>query len=190
MGKLDEATIYLSGSMEYASDHGVAWRRKFRRRILQEKLNVYCIDPTDKPGPDRMKIGENKEFQENLQRNGKFKELRDYVTEYRHYDLRFVDISDVLIVAIDPTIPQWGTADETYLSERQNKPRYAICEGGLYKFPRWLLPVFELDDVFENVEEVIQRLCAIDRGDHPMDERWVLVRKYLRLRRQTEHSLQ
>ena len=50
MGKLDGACGYLSGSMEYAKDHGVEWRRKFVSLVAEAKLKIDLIDPTNKPG--------------------------------------------------------------------------------------------------------------------------------------------
>jgi hypothetical protein len=101
-GHLDRAIVYLSGAIEFAADDGVSWRRQFIEKCKENNLSFHCIDPTDKPGPEEMKIGEDKEYQKNLRMSGKFEELRDYVRQYRKYDLRFVDISDFLVVCIDP----------------------------------------------------------------------------------------
>lgn len=133
VGKLSNACAYLSGPMEFVADHGVGWRRKFIEMIEKANLNIDCIDPTNKPGDEDMKIGENKEFQIKLQSEGKFLQLQSYVKAFRRYDLRFVDISDFLVAVIDPTIPQWGTSNEIYEAERQHKPIFFIIEGGLSK---------------------------------------------------------
>ena len=130
-----------------------------------------------------MQIEEDKTHQQQLQDSGKFDELREYVKEYRHYDLRFVDISDFLIVVVDPTIPQWGTANEVYEAESEQKPRFVIIEGGMKKLPRWLFGVFESKDVFESLEALIEHLVKLDRGEIALDRRWVLVRKHLQEQR-------
>lgn len=187
MGELDYAVCYLSGPMEFVADHGVEWRRKFIKLIKEAGLKIDCIDPTNKPGAENIKIGENKQHQVQLQQQGRWKELQDYVKSYRRYDLRFVDLSDFLIALIDPSVPQWGTSNEIYAAELQHKPRFFICDGGLKNLPRWLFDVIDLDDpktgkrcnVFGSVEEVVQELIDIDCGKIPMNDKWVLVRKYI-----------
>jgi hypothetical protein len=179
MGKLSKAVGYLSGAMEFVADHGIEWRRKFIRLVRESSLDIDFIDPTDKPGPDDMHIGENQQYQIQLQKMGKFNELKKYVHKYRHYDLRFVDISDFLVALIDPSIPQWGTSNEIYLSEEQHKPLFIICDGGLYNLPRWLFDVVELNQVFENIEDVVEQLIMLDNGELELDEGWILVRKHI-----------
>jgi hypothetical protein len=118
--------------------------------------------------------------------------LKKYVHAYRRFDLRFVDISDFLIAAIDPGIPQWGTSNEVYEAERQHKPIFFIVEGGLSVLPRWLFDLVDLNDeqsgtrcnVFQTVEEVVEELVALDNGDLPMRDKWVLVRKHIERSRQ------
>lgn len=188
-GKLEYSVAYLSGPMEYVADHGVEWRRKFINLLNEEGLKIDCIDPTNKPGGENIKIGENKEIQVNLQKDGKFKELQEYVRSYRRYDLRFVDISDFLVVVVDPRVPQWGTSNEVYFAELQHKPMFFICDGGLQNLPRWLFDVIDIEDdgkrgnVFESVEDVVEELKNIDNGTYPMSDEWVLVRKYIESQR-------
>lgn len=186
-GKLDGACGYLSGPMEFVADHGVEWRRKFIQLLHENELKIDCIDPTNKPGGKDVKIGENKEFQANLQKSGNWESLKLYVKSYRRYDLRFVDISDFLVVVVDPRVPQWGTANEVYFAEMQHKPMFFVCDGGLKNLPRWLFDVIDLDNpdtgrtcnVFETIEDVVYELVGIDNGLIPMSDEWVLVRKFI-----------
>lgn len=189
-GKLDYAVSYLSGPMEFVADHGVEWRRKFIQLLKEKNLKIDCIDPTNKPGGKNVRIGENKDEQIKLQKEGRWKELKDYVHSYRRYDLRFVDISDFLVVVVDPSVPQWGTSNEVYFAEMQHKPMFFICDGGLANLPRWLFDVIEINEengnrcnVFQNVEEVVQELVAIDSGEIPMSDEWVLIRKFIERQR-------
>jgi|LSQX01.1.fsa_nt_gb hypothetical protein len=188
MGKLDGALGYLSGAMEFVKDNGVAWRRKFISLVREAGLDIDLIDPTNKPGEN---VGENHTYQVALQSNGKFKELQEYVKRYRHLDLRYTDISDFLIVVVDPTIPQWGTSNETYMAEAQHKPTFFVCEDGLYNLPRWLFGVVDQiceedpaeamrqANVYTCIEDVVEELQKLDRGDKPLSDEWVLVRKLL-----------
>jgi hypothetical protein len=185
MRKLDESTAYLSGSMEMVADHGVEWRRKFIRLSNEAGLGVHYIDPTNKPGNINNigNIDEDKGYQELLQKEGRFEELKAYVAKYRREDLRYVDISDFLIASITPSVAQWGTSNEIYEAEKQHKPRFAIISSGLRKLPRWLFDVFNLEDIFEKEEDVIDRLIKLDNGELPLDKRWVLVRKHIQNQR-------
>ena len=193
MNILDGACVYLSGPMEFVADHGVEWRRKFVDLINQSGLKIDIIDPTNKPGGQEVKIGENKDTQVRLQSEGKYQELRNYVHSYRRYDLRFVDISDFLIVVIDPTIPQWGTANEVYVCEHQHKPMFFVCDGGLKNLPRWLFDVIDLDEdgnsnVYESIEEVVDILKDIDSGKISLTNEWVLVRKSIEDQRKCQRG--
>lgn len=195
MGKLDLAVGYLSGAMEYVADHGVGWRRKFIGQLHEVLPNVDLIDPTNKPGGEEMKIGENKAHQNELKEAGRFFELKQYVNRYRRYDLRFVDISDFIVVAIDPNeVPQWGTANETFLAEMQHKPTFFLCDGGAYNFPNWLFDLLEFDDempnnIFDSTESLIAMLKALDSGEEELSKEWVLVRKWIELNRQCRLEL-
>lgn len=184
MGKLDGAIGYLSGSIEFAADHGVGWRKKFIALTKAKKLKIAYIDPTDKPTEEHIKLREDQSYQTTLQNNGNFFELKQYVHSYRHHDLRFVDYSDFIVIMVDPDIPQWGTGDETYMAESQHKPMFFICKGGLYKLPRWLFDVIQFKDeqwnVYETLEEVIEQLILRDNGTIPLDEDWIMIRKALR----------
>ena len=194
-GKLDGACCYLSGPMEFVADHGVEWRRKFIRLSHEAGLKLDFIDPTNKPGDENAKIGEDKGYQTRLKEAGRWRELKEYVEGYRRLDLRYVDLSDCIVAVVDPRVPQWGTSNEVYFAEMQHKPTFFICEGGLKNLPNWLFAVIDLDDpledkrcnVFGSVEEVIEELIDIDSGIAPMNNEWVLVRKFLEQQRRSQN---
>jgi hypothetical protein len=178
--------------MEFVKDHGVEWRRKFIKIVREVKLDIDLIDPTNKPGDD---VGEDPAYQIALQESGQFRDLQDYVNDYRHKDLRYTDISDFLIVVVDPSVPQWGTSNETYMAESQHKPTFFVIEHGLYNLPRWLFDVIDKiksenpakaqqeANVYESIEEVVAELQILDRGEKPLSREWVLVRKILERQR-------
>lgn len=186
-GMLSGACAYLSGPMEFAEDHGVGWRRKFIKMAVEKGLKIDFIDPTNKPGSEEMKVGEDKDYQVRLQEEGKYLELQKYVARYRRSDLRFVDLSDFLVIVIDPKIHLCGTYNELFVGEEQHKPTFFICQGGLKKLPRWLFDVIDLDDpvkgtrcnVFESPEQVIDELVKLDSGELPLNHKWVLIRRYI-----------
>lgn len=186
-GKLDLALCYLSGAMEFAPDNGVGWRRKFIDMVWDAGLNIDFLDPTNKLEGYKQGLDEDKGYQDRLQSTGEFLKLRDFVASYRRYDLRCVDYCDFIVTVVDPNIHLCGTYDEVFTAERQHRPSFFVCEGGLKRLPRWLFDVVELDDpqkgtrcnVFETLEEVVNELVALDRGELPMSDEWVLLRKYI-----------
>lgn len=185
MGKLDGAVGYLSGPIEFVQDNGTEWRRRFIRLVVEVNLDIYLIDPTNKPGDS---IGEDKQVQIELQEAGRFEELQQYVRDFRHLDLRYTDYSNFLVCVIDPTVPQWGTSNEIYMAESQQKPMFFVIDGGMKKLPRWLFGVIDKIDngksnVYESIEEVVERLVALDRGDAPLSRQWVLIRKEIEQQR-------
>lgn len=190
-GLLEGACCYLSGPMEFVADHGVEWRRKFIKMAHERGLKIDFIDPTDKPGDEEQKIGEDKGYQTSLKKARNWTALRDYVQDYRRLDLRFVDLSDFLVVVVDPRVPQWGTSNEVYFAEMQHKPMFFICDGGLDNLPNWLFDVIDLPDalkdrrlnVFGSVEEVVDELIGYDTGAFKMSKKWVLIRRKLELAR-------
>jgi len=199
VGKLDKACVYLSGPMEFAKDHGIEWRRKFIDLAWSKGLDIDFIDPTNKPGGEDLKVQEDKEVQIKLQEAGEYFKLREYVSLYRRFDLRFVDISDFLVIVVDPTIHMCGTYNEVFIAEQQHKPCFFICEGGLKTLPRWLFDVIDLDEpergkrcnVFQTIDQVIEELTLIDSGVIPMSNKWVLMRKHIEaIRLQNPNSRQ
>ncbi len=171
MGMLDHAVCYMSGAIEMAKDHGVGWRKKIIELSRQAGLKIDYIDPTEKPGEKHLNIGENVNHQARLQQEGKWRELRDYVRNYRRSDLRFVDISDFIIVSIDPTIAQWGTANELYVADSSNSRVVAL--------PLWLFDVVDLDDlnVYDSLEGIVSTLVDLNEGEEPLSDKWVLAHR-------------
>jgi hypothetical protein len=185
--------------MEFAKDHGIEWRRKFIDLAWSKGLDIDFIDPTNKPGGEDLKVQEDKEVQIKLQEAGEYFKLREYVSLYRRFDLRFVDISDFLVIVVDPTIHMCGTYNEVFIAEQQHKPCFFICEGGLKTLPRWLFDVIDLDEpergkrcnVFQTIDQVIEELTLIDSGVIPMSNKWVLMRKHIEaIRLQNPNSRQ
>lgn len=180
-GLLDGAVAYTSGAIEFVDDHGIGWRKNFINLIKEHKLKIDIIDPTNKPGGIEEFIEENKEYQSKLRNEKKWQELQNYVHSYRRYDLRYVDYSDFLVVNINLKIPQWGTANEIYVAETQHKPIFFVCPEGIKNMPNWLFDLIDFDhlNVFENLDKLVKHLLALDSGNIPMNNKWVLVRKYI-----------
>lgn len=177
MGLLNGSIFYMSGPIDNADDHGIGWRQHVI--ATTKNLGIKWLDPTNKPGKMKANIAQEKQHLINLKEAGNFKEVKVVVKSFRRHELRFVDISDGIIAYIDPDIHSSGTYDEIYTAERQCKPRFLFVKGGLRRCPNWLFDVFKLDDMFETVDDCVQRLVDIDSGLYPMSREWVLIRDCL-----------
>lgn len=175
---LKDARLYLSGPMDKANDHGISWRRDFIER--SKFLNMAIMDPTNKPMPLASEVGEEKQAIVGYRERGEWDKLCKFVKQFRRSDLRMTDLADILVVYIDPDIPSWGTPDEVFTAERQKKPLLCIVKGGKKALPTWCFAVFEMNEVFETVDECIEYLTRIDCGEIAIDDRWVLIGKYLK----------
>jgi hypothetical protein len=175
--KLDGAVCYLSGSMEYCPEGGVAWRRNFIKRCQEHGLGFTFLDPTNKPaGLNEEKNGEYT----NLRNARDWEGLTKYVKKIRRDDLRCVDLSDFVVVCIDKKIHACGTYDEVFTAEDQQKPVLCISVGGKESLPGWLFAVLRLEEIFDSVEECADYLGKLNNGTLPLDDRWVLIRRYLK----------
>lgn len=175
MKRLYGAMLYLAGPIDNAKDDGVGWRRDLIAKTKHIGLKI--IDPTNKPKKFKPEIGTEKQHLLQLKEEGRFAEVVEYVKGFRREDLRFVDISDGIIAYVDPDIHMCGTYDEIFTAECQRKPRMLIVKGGKKRCPNWLFGVFKLEDIFDSVDECVQRLNDIDVGTYKIGREWVLVRE-------------
>jgi hypothetical protein len=180
MKKLNEAVVYLSGPIDRAKDLGRGWRQEFIGKSAH--LNMQIIDPCNKPSSFVHEIHGDLRTTSVLRQERKWNELQNFVKKFRREDLRFTDISDFIIVYIDPEVPMFGTLDELYTAEDQKKPCLCIIKGGIECLPTWLFAVFKLEEIFADIDECINYLNKINDGSINIenDYRWVLCRKELR----------
>jgi hypothetical protein len=174
MNVLNNARFYLSGAMSFASDGGVGWRQYFTKKLKENNINVFVIDPTSKPHVTKEGINNEVEYCKKLKEEGKWQDLVDFVKIYRHHDLKYTDCCDCLIIKIDKDIHMCGSYDELFVAERQQKPILAIVKDGLYGLPDWLFAVIKLENIFETEDKCIEYLTKINNGQVKLDKKWVL----------------
>jgi len=175
-GKLSGIRIYLSGPIENAKDDGASWRQQFISLTKENHLNFKIIDPTNKHDDMVGEIAEERKKMRQLKKNGKFKQITKKMKWVRRWDLRACDYVHCLVVYIDPTISSWGTPDEVYSVEDQQKPIFAVIEGGAYNAPDWTFPVIKYNEMFSSVEELVEHFKKLDSGQKRLDDRWVLIK--------------
>jgi len=167
--------VYLSGPIENTKDDGVDWRKKFADLDKKKALQLNIIDPTDKKDDVIAEISKERDRMRQLKSDHEFEELTSIMKRVRRWDLRACDYCHFLVVYINAKIPTWGTIDECVTVERQQKPIFAIVEGGPAKAPDWAFPIVNYKEMFYSVEDLIGHLVLINEGKTSLDHRWVII---------------
>ncbi len=177
MNNLLNSRCYLAGSIERSEDNGSSWCTKVKNDL--KGLGIFWLDPRDKP------IAYAKESplsHRELRLNRAKKEvtiIQDRMRIIRAVDRRMVDVSDFLIVNLDPDVPTFGTHEEVCWASEQNKPVIVRVEGGLKAAPFWWYDQLNPNLFFEGWKEVYGYLYAIARTDREKlakasDNSWII----------------
>jgi nucleoside 2-deoxyribosyltransferase len=171
---LNGLRFYLAGPIDAAKDDGVGWRRALKPWL--NRRNVQPLDPCDKPiaySAYKEIEGEKQKMKE-LKESGRYFELTQQMRDIVHVDLRMVDVSDVVIVYLDPSISMCGTYHELLNALQQRKPTLVVIEGGKAKAPNWLFGIMNFNFMFDSFDELKVFLKQIDEGVITADlSRWV-----------------
>ena len=175
LNQLNNAKVYLAGPIQFAQDDGRNWREYLKDLVYQNEIPIKVIDPKNKPINSKHKVNDEKSYANQLKQQGRWDELTKFVKEYRHLDLRYVDISDCIIVHIDTNVHMCGTYEECFLAEKQQKPILAIVNGGIGGLPDWMLAVLDKKYIFETVEDCVEKIKRINNGEESLGKEWVLI---------------
>lgn len=165
---------YLAGPIDHAEDDGVGWRLEMGKWL--KKKGVIVFDPCDKPVTytKYKEIEEEKEKMMALKSNGRYFELTKRMKEIVHVDLRMVDISDMVIIYLDPNTQMFGTIHELLNSLHQRKPTLVVIEGGRSEASNWLFGIMDFNFMFDSFEDLYEFLTLIDTAAIEADlSRWV-----------------
>lgn len=172
--RLNGMRVYLAGPIDHASDDGVGWRNTFKKFLKKRGANA--LDPCDKPisYSSYKEIGDEKQKMMELKKTGRFFELSEQMREIAHVDLRMTDVSDCVIVYINPAIPMFGTIHELINSLQQRKPTLVVVEGGKHNAPNWLFGIMDYNFMFDSFDDLKTFLTLVDVGAFTPDlTRWV-----------------
>lgn len=181
---LNRIKIYLAGNLEnihLTKLNYINWRDKFE--MLVKPMGIICLSPLKKT----FKNFKNDSLQDNIDlkaklADGKYEEVSKEMKMIRQKDLRLVDIADVLITYLDPSVPSWGTPNEIYLAETLRKPSYLILDGGFKNCPLWLTAVYSRDRIMDDIESMVKKLERLNEGSEELDNRYwrLLTEEYLK----------
>jgi len=175
---LYKTRTYLVGHMQYLS--GRDWRKEITDKL--EPLNVMCFNPYEKPFMKDVEEDEaSRQEMETWMKTKQYDRVTDKMKTVRSYDLNLVDRSDFIIAHLVPDVASWGSAEEIVTAVRMKKPVFISMEGGKSKTPLWMLGMLPHKFIYNNLDEVVEMLYAIDNGSKPIDsDRWRLLKKEYR----------
>ena len=128
MNRLANNRCYLAGAMEKDATNGIEWRQAIQAALSD--LRIRWLDPTDKPTAIGRETLETKQELIQARLAHDYDAVRNIMRTIRCVDLRMTDISDFLIVNLDPDVPTFGTHEEIANANRQKKPIIVHLVGG------------------------------------------------------------
>jgi nucleoside 2-deoxyribosyltransferase len=175
---LAKTSTYLVGHMQYVE--GRDWREQVEAEL--EPLGIKLFNPYKKPFVKDVDEDEDvREFIDRQMRKGYYSDVSERMKQVRSYDLNLVDRSDFIIAHLVPEVASWGSAEELVSAARMKKPVFVSMEGGKQKTPLWIMGMIPHHYVYDSVEEIIEMIKEIDKGNKPIDsDRWRLLKKKFR----------
>jgi len=169
---------YTIGAMEY--ENGADWR-ELVENILKPR-NITVFNPYKKPFLNN--CDETPDVRQRMREsmmNEDYEKVTQWARDIRRYDLNLVDRSDFIIANINPSVASWGTAEELSTAVAARKPIFTIIQGGVKHCPLWLMGQLKYKYMYNNFEDALNMLTAIDEGLQPIDSpSWRLLRPELR----------
>jgi hypothetical protein len=164
--------------MQYLS--GRDWRAEVTESL--KPLSITCFNPYEKPFIKDVEEDEaSRQEMETWMKTKQYDRATERLKTIRSYDLNLVDRSDFIVAHLVPEVASWGSAEEIVTAVRMKKPIFISMEGGKSKTPLWMLGMLPHKYIYNNVDEIIDMLRAIDRGEKEIDsDRWRLLKKEFR----------
>lgn len=177
--KLKDSICYLIGAIDFCENRGVTWRRTVIQECEKRDFGVKFLDPTNKLEGLHSDVGEEQDHIKKLKHAKRWDSLKQLMKTIVRQDHRCVDISDFIIMHVDPKIHMCGSYFELRSALSQKKPYFIIVEGGRSNTPNWLFGILDHNYIFDDIASVISRLQEIDAGCE-LNDRWVLIRDKLK----------
>ena len=178
---LGKTRCYLAGGMQYVDD-GKLWREKVEGELGNRGITFF--NPYKKPFIDDIPEDDvSRAEMLHWMHTEQYDLVRSRMKKVRQCDLRIVDISDWFICVVSPETASWGTAEELSVMVRERKPIFLVIDHpmGKKKTPLWIMSQIEHKFIYNNVDEAIDTIKAIDDNVVKLtSDRWKLLKPYLR----------
>jgi nucleoside 2-deoxyribosyltransferase len=176
MNRLKGTKFYLAGGMQYEVGLGKSWRSYAKEHL--KRIGIGVIDPIDKPTEACFEDEDTqKRLNEICEKGRRFESLDDWVyiddccRQLKEHmkpvvgiDLRFVDISDALLVYINNKVHTAGTYAEITHALLQRKPVIMFTTTSIFDIPRWWFGHADYHLFFNSLNKAIDYICRIDNG--------------------------
>lgn len=180
IGLLNNTRCYLIGAMQYCDGRG--WREVIKDTF--KNSGIKFIDPYYKPFVHDVPEDDNSRAEmHHWMETEQYDLVASRMKDVRSLDLRLCDICDWFIAVIKPSIASWGSAEEITTVIREKKPLFLVIDDprGKKATPLWLMAIMPHKYIYNNIDEVIQTITAIDNGVIKMSsDRWKLLLPQLR----------
>lgn len=177
---LDGSLCYLIGAVDFAHDLGVSWRSDIIRLCKNSDLKIKFLDPTNKISGLQEEIGDERNKIVQLKSDEKWDELSLVMKTVVRQDHRCIDLSDFVVFYLDLDVHTCGSYFEFQSVLTQKKPYFLIIPQGKASTPSWLFGICDHTFIFDNMNDVVTELIAIDNGATPLSDKWVLFRKEIK----------
>lgn len=170
--------VYTIGAMEYAD--GSDWRETVENTL--ELCGITVFNPYKKPFINDCDESSDVRVRMRIaMKEGRYDEVAEWARSIRRFDLNLVDRSDFIIAYIIPSTASWGTAEELSTAVAARKPIFVVIEGGKKNTPLWLMGQLKHKYIYDSIDDVLDMVLKIDRGDVIIDSpTWRLLKKEYR----------
>jgi hypothetical protein len=146
--------------MEKDPDGDIFWRTKVIKSL--RNIGINFLDPTNKPTKYAVENITTRDEMSDMRRNLNGVGIKRLIRPIRKIDLRMVDISDFIIVYLDPSVPTFGTHEEMNRAIDQCKPVLIVIEGGVDKTPLWLFDKANISHIFGDFNSLYEYINLVD----------------------------
>jgi len=164
--QFESLRVYLSGPMENQKNCN-DWRKEITVKLIElgfTEKNI--INPVDR----RLAVEHRITYFKKMELWDQLEYVGDQVIKK---DLRYVDVTDFVIVHFFKGVETVGTWDEIFTARNQRKPVFVITPNGLdAKTSVWLLGRVGRHQIFRSIDDVIERLRAIRDDDIDPPRGW------------------
>lgn len=173
MHLLNNTKCYTIGPLECGSfKEAIKWRTYLQEKL--QPLNIKILSPLDKMFKNFPVENENlnKELKRAL-KDGKYEWVHEQMKIIRNRDLAACDFSTFLVAVMEPNQATWGSTDEIITSKRNQKPVFLVIPNeGYSAIPLWLSSYFRPNWVYKSLDEVIDTIYKIDKGQIEVNNKY------------------
>jgi hypothetical protein len=171
-GVLNGTKMYLAGNLQCESSIVAKnWRKKFAEDVAP--LGIKCLNPLERvfknfpiEGPEF-----HGQMFDCIKREDYF-QVHKRMKDIRRRDLAMVDMSNAFVCVLNSKVPTYGSLEELSVAVRARKPVFLVIQPSMKDIPLWVLGMVTVEQIFENLDDVVQELHLINSGYRQLDNKY------------------